>query len=400
MAGYEPLFLSVTVALGNVTLDGVFPLLATYLMHDVRFKLARAGPAECSVCGGLFRLFNPAWRSRREGGPKFFRTDSYFVIKPGESKSLGGASTEADALGLVTALANGAEERQGATIAKVRFVTTDGRTLERTLLAGIDTTEWAIDSPGVANTGQHKKASVFDSHPVDGGTYNGYRFWSLTRFDTAVRLSRIDIENISNRAELLIWKASLYDSKTRRSIPLPHYDESKWRPVYDANNLLVLENDRALPRAWLVAEAEAVGGEESLRRIRGESVQSFDPGRTALLEVAPENLPQLPGGIISPAAQAQIVAEQSNRLTIETKADTAAVLVVSEINYPGWEATLDGVGVPIYTADFLLRGVVVPSGTHRVEMRYTAPEARKGALISGLSLCVLLGLGIYSRRRR
>jgi hypothetical protein len=147
-----------------------------------------------------------------------------------------------------------------------------------------------------------------------------------------------------------------------------------------------------------VGEAEAVDGEEALRRIRGESDREFDPRRTALLEVKPEELPSLAGGTLAPGAQARITEYQPARLVIETKAQTATVLVVSEIIYPGWEATVDGAAARIDATNYLLRGVAVPAGAHRVEMRYPAPAARNGAIISLLSLLVIGGLIAYARR--
>jgi hypothetical protein len=146
-----------------------------------------------------------------------------------------------------------------------------------------------------------------------------------------------------------------------------------------------------------------VDGEEALRRIRGESASVFDPSRTALLEIQPQELPALPGGALSPTSVARLIIYESNRLVIETSTDAPALLVVSEVSYPGWVATVDGIKTTLYTTDFLLRGVAVPAGTHRVEMRYTAPAARNGAFISLATLLVLFALGIYSskaRRRR
>ncbi|HEY0099417.1 MAG TPA: YfhO family protein, partial [Pyrinomonadaceae bacterium] len=151
-------------------------------------------------------------------------------------------------------------------------------------------------------------------------------------------------------------------------------------------------------RAWLVGEAEALDGEEALRRIRGESLTAFDPRRTALLEVKPEELPKLTGAALPPEATARVVEYQPSRLVIETSAPAAAVLVVSEIIYPGWEATVDGVAARIDTTNYLLRGVAVPAGVHRVEMRYTAPAARVGAVISACALLLLCGLALYDWR--
>ncbi|HEX9918196.1 MAG TPA: hypothetical protein VGA87_03460, partial [Pyrinomonadaceae bacterium] len=114
----------------------------------------------------------------------------------------------------------------------------------------------------------------------------------------------------------------------------------RWVVERVEGNVAVLGNARALPRAWLAAEAEAVDGEEALRRIQGDGAKVFDPARTALLEVAPSELPALSGGELGPASGATVSAYEADRISIETRADKPSVLVVSEIFYPGWEATV------------------------------------------------------------
>jgi hypothetical protein len=402
VGGYEPLFLGrYSRALGYVTNDGVYPR-PGYAFDDTVFA------ASSHVLDLLNTRFAIAYANlstipdnlHEKDGVRFFRYDSYFVVKPGERRKLNAANTECDTVALVTALGHSAATRQGTVVAKLHFRAADGPVIEGELRAGIDSSEWSIERPEIAGTVQHEKATVFDSHPADDGNFPSYRFWSLSRLKERLRLDEVEIENVSPIVELQVWKASLYDSASQRSYPLPKYDEKKWHAVYNANNVLIIENQKAMPRAWLVAEAESVDSEEGLRRIRGESEKPFDPRRTALLEVLPEQLPRLPGGPIAATARAQLVAETPSHLTIETISDTQSVLIVSEINYPGWEATVDGARVPIYTADFLLRGVTVPPGTHRVEMLYAAPAARNGAVISVAALFVTCGLGIYSRRRQ
>ncbi|MCU1264973.1 MAG: hypothetical protein JWM21_1291 [Acidobacteria bacterium] len=402
VGGYEPLFPErYSRALGNVTNDGVYPR-PGYAFDDTIFA------ASSHVLDLLNTRFAIAYANlstipdnlHEKDGVRFFRYDSYFVVKPGERKRLNAANRECDAVALVTALGHSAATQQGTVVAKLHFRAADGRVIERELRAGVDSSEWSIERPEIAATMQHEKATVFDSHPADDGNFPSYRFWSLSRLNQRVRLDAVEIENVSSIVEVQVWKTSLYDSASQRSYPLPHYDEDKWRTVYDANNVLIIENQRPMPRAWLVAEAEAVSGEESLRRIRGESEKPFDPRRTALLEVLPEQLPQLPGGPIAANARAQLVAETPRHLSIDTTTDKQSLLVVSESNYPGWEATVDGARVPIYTTDFLLRGVAVPPGTHRVEMLYAAPAARNGAVISVVALGAALALGLYSRRRQ
>ncbi len=89
---------------------------------------------------------------------------------------------------------------------------------------------------------------------------------------------------------------------------------------------------------------------------------------------------------------------EPNRIVVETDAPSDALLVLSEIFYPGWEAAVDGGARPVVLTNYLLRAVHVPAGRHRVEMRYRAPAARNGAIISALSLAAILALALVARR--
>lgn len=188
----------------------------------------------------------------------------------------------------------------------------------------------------------------------------------------------------------------------------PNLSPSRWETMLEADGVLVLRNRRAQPRAWLVAEAESVDGEEALRRIRGDRsssssgrAQEFAPRRTALLEVRADELPALPGGELAPESTIRLVQYEPTRLALETNAPTATVAVVSELFYPGWTATVDGVAQPIHLTNYLLRGVAVPPGRHRIEMRYRAPAAQSGALISlGTMLLISLLPFLAGRVRR
>ncbi|NOT61585.1 MAG: YfhO family protein, partial [Acidobacteria bacterium] len=155
-----------------------------------------------------------------------------------------------------------------------------------------------------------------------------------------------------------------------------------------------------LPRVWLAPRAEAVTAQTALQRVRGESLSVTDWRQTALLEIAPTALPAaLQENVASSSgAQARIVRHHANRLVIETEAERPTVLVVSEVFHPGWRATLDGAATRIYATDYLLRGVIVPAGKHRIVMRYVAPAAQRGALLAGVTLLMFLAVIIYARR--
>jgi hypothetical protein len=277
----------------------------------------------------------------------------------------------------------------------------DGHMIDVELRAGIDTAEWAHERPDVRATVSHGLATIFDSRPADPASdFSALRYWTRLPLNSAVAIRRVEISNVSRGASLSIWKASLANSARQTSTLLTRETRSDaWTPVYEDDRVQILRNARAMPRVWLVAEAEAVDGEEALHRIRGETTE-FDPRRTALLEVMPDDLPKLPGGTVPSDSSARIVSYEPNRLVIETSAPTPSVLVLSEIFYPGWEATSDGQPARIMLTDYLLRGVALAAGRHRIEMHYTAPSARAGAIISTCTLLLLSGLAVYALRKK
>lgn len=67
---------------------------------------------------------------------------------------------------------------------------------------------------------------------------------------------------------------------------------------------------------------------------------------------------------------ARIVSWSAARVVVDVTAPTAGVLVLHDIYYPGWRATLDGRAVPVLRADTLFRGVEIPLGKHRVVFEF------------------------------
>jgi len=138
-----------------------------------------------------------------------------------------------------------------------------------------------------------------------------------------------------------LWTASLHDSSSRRSTPfsaaLGH-----WQTVYLKDGVRILSNVRDLPRACLVTEAVSIDKPDAWAAIRDQSDRTFDPRRTALLEPGTDKMPALSGHPLSDDSYARIITYEPNRLVLETKTEQPAVLVVSEMNYPGWVATIDG----------------------------------------------------------
>lgn len=84
-----------------------------------------------------------------------------------------------------------------------------------------------------------------------------------------------------------------------------------------------------------------------------------------------------------------------NKLTYDVNAKGKQLIVFSEIYYPeGWTATIDGKEVDILRVDYLLRGLEVAGGKHKVEFTYDVARYHTGntlAMVSSVLMVILFG---------
>jgi hypothetical protein len=169
------------------------------------------------------------------------------------------------------------------------------------------------------------------------------------------------------------------------------------RVAYDGPDARIYANDRALPRAWVVSGQRVVSGEEAALRAVADG--GVDLGRTVVTE---RPLPGLTAGGTGPAAPgaARIVSYGRQHVVLAATATRPGELVLSDLSYPGWRATVDGHGVPLQRVDYLLRGVSLPAGAHRVEMTYEPASWRAGWIVSALAFAALAAAAVAGVRRR
>jgi hypothetical protein len=157
--------------------------------------------------------------------------------------------------------------------------------------------------------------------------------------------------------------------------------------VYEDDRLKVLENQEALPRAWIVHSARQVGSKEEALDLL--SAGQVDPEETALLEDVP---PEMSQPDEASADRASVVEYGADRIELETTTGAPGLLVLSEVHYPAWRAYVDGRPAPVYVTDHLLRSVPIPEGEHTVELRYESWTLRVGVAISLIACAALVAL--------
>lgn len=169
----------------------------------------------------------------------------------------------------------------------------------------------------------------------------------------------------------------------------------------DATRNSVFENPDVLPRAFFVGEVEQVDtAEEVWARLQSDS---FDPSRTVLLmsKSPSESAPVDSTSVVDVG----LVQFTPREIEWQLETDSDRWLVVSEVYYPaGWRAMIDGKEVEIEQANYLLRAVYVPAGSHVLRMEFDPGTHRAGVWLSGLSTLLvyggLLALLIIAWRRR
>jgi hypothetical protein len=170
--------------------------------------------------------------------------------------------------------------------------------------------------------------------------------------------------------------------------------------AYDGPDARVYRNANALPRAFLVERQRSVQGRAAARAAVTSPL--FDPRRVAVTERPVAGIPSERSGASASASagSARLVSYGREQALIAAKARRRSLLVFTDAHYPGWKARVDGRPAKIERVNYMLRGVSLPAGSHRIEFSYEPASWRVGWVVSLLSLLVLGALAFAGLRRR
>lgn len=163
-----------------------------------------------------------------------------------------------------------------------------------------------------------------------------------------------------------------------------------------------LPNSRAFGPAWIVRGAvEAANADEELDKLRETDLKNalvYDV-RFADLVKTKKN------GSVDSAASIRLTKYDPNHLEYEFNSANDEWVVFSEIYYPkGWNAFIDGNPVGHFRANYVLRGMMIPAGTHKIQFDFEPVSVKKGetfSLIGSIMLLLaLLGGILWEFRKR
>jgi hypothetical protein len=163
--------------------------------------------------------------------------------------------------------------------------------------------------------------------------------------------------------------------------------------VYEEGGVKAYRVGDPLPRAWLVHRTTIAGDDRAFDLLNAED---FDPRAVAVLAPEQGQPPVLESDQSGSAAQ--VVGVAPGRLVLDVSSPEEGMLVISQPFYPGWRAKVDGEWVPLYRVDYLLQGVLLGPGSHRVELSYHLSLLPAILSLVVLAACVV-GLIIGSPRK-
>ncbi len=185
------------------------------------------------------------------------------------------------------------------------------------------------------------------------------------------------------------------DSKTTGSPPLSA--SSRWTVWGKLGKTTVIENHNRLPRAWVVHRVLPLSDQEIVEAIATSRLpggEAFDPAKMALISRGAVRHPLVPDA----HASVELREIDSGDVSLHVVGDAPAFLVFSGVDYPGWQASVDGRGAAVVRTDALLRGVWIPAGSHDVRFDFRPVTFRIGLGLSAIS-CLLFFWLLWRGRR-
>lgn len=157
----------------------------------------------------------------------------------------------------------------------------------------------------------------------------------------------------------------------------------------NSSHALVL-NRSALPRAALYYSWENVSMTDAPARIADSQ---WEPARTVL--VSSESMPPARNWD-ELAAPVRLVNHAWRRIELDVEADYDGILLLNNKYHPSWRARVDGRQAELLRCNYLMQGVSVPAGRHKVVFSFHSPY-RNAVFVSWGAFLVMMVWALLRR---
>jgi hypothetical protein len=160
--------------------------------------------------------------------------------------------------------------------------------------------------------------------------------------------------------------------------------------IYRVNNkgeLRLQKNFGALGNAWFVDSVKWVNNADE----EMASLSNFNPASTAICD---KSFATIIGNLntnLDSTARILLTHYAPDELKYASKSSKDKLAVFSEIYYPeGWQAKIDGKPAQILRANYTLRALIIPAGSHSIEMKFEPRSYLVGQKVSMASSVLII----------
>ncbi len=147
----------------------------------------------------------------------------------------------------------------------------------------------------------------------------------------------------------------------------------------------LIEFTGALPRARLYTQWQASTNDQEI--LKELAKPEFNPEQRVLISGG-GSLPPPAAAPASSNASVEFTSYSPKVLKLRSQAESSTVLLLNDKYDPGWKVFVDNKPAELLRANFIMRGVYLPGGTHEIVFRFEPP-------VKGLFLTLAaIGLGI------
>lgn len=146
-----------------------------------------------------------------------------------------------------------------------------------------------------------------------------------------------------------------------------------------------IPNPDALGNAWFVKGIQYKKGPRAVM----DHLSFFNPKDTAVIDEQ-DKLDVLSGLQVDSNAKIQLIDNQNDLIFYTAKTNAKQLAVFSEIYYrDGWKAYIDDQESPILKVNYVLRGLVVPAGDHKIRFEFKPASVTRAKQIAGVASILL-----------
>lgn len=165
----------------------------------------------------------------------------------------------------------------------------------------------------------------------------------------------------------------------------------------DDPSIVLLQSIKYLPRAYPVHQV--VVEKNKYMALNTLDHPQFSPREMVVLEEEPP-FPPSSSLIPSSASKVNISKYSNDEITIQAEMAQDGFLVLSEKHYPGWKAYVDGKSEKIYKANYIMRAVYLPKGSHTVKFVFDPWPYKVGLWLSSITFLFLIGAVVWRVREK